>query len=249
MQGWNEIYERPAVLSAEWGHQRIYAAGSYAHVRMLREVPVILAEAMALAAHFPLCWKLVDGRPVLVALRSLLTDGRGHYPPGRRGTMPLCLQAYPFAVPDPEMIERQQLVVDRAFADRPTDIGAPILQENGRMGKGALVRARLALEIARGIAPTERLSEDLWRHGLLEPWPLAFDLVDGQRVERQDLLVIAASKLSSPALYSLVGQHGAEAGLFMALQRISLFRIGALLHLARSAAARPASPDSSEHFV
>lgn len=248
MQAWNEIYEQPAVLSVEWGHQRIYAAGSYAHVRGLREVPVILAEAMALAPHFPLCWKMVNDTPVLVALRSLLPDGRGHYPATRRA-YPLCLQAYPFAVPDPLMIERQQLVVDRAFADRPTDIGAPILQENGRMGRGALMRARLALEVARGIAPTNRLSEDLWRNGFLEPWPLAFDLAGGQRAERHDLLVIAASRLSSPALYGLVDQHGPEAGLFMALQRISLFRIGALLQLAKSAAARPASPDPLEHFT
>jgi hypothetical protein len=247
MQAWNNLYEQPAVLSVEWAHQRIYAAGSYAHIRALRDVPIILSEAMTLASHFPLCWKLVDGHPVLVALRSLLPDGRGHYPAMRRA-IPLCLQAYPFKVPDPVMIERQQIVVDRTFADRPTDIGAPILQDNGRMGRGALIRARLALEVARGIAPTDRLSEDLWRNKFLEPWPLAFDLAEAQQVERDDLLVIAASKLASPALFGLIEAHGPDAGVFMAVQRLSLFRIGAIVQLAKRAAAQPTGPEALELF-
>ncbi len=248
MQAWNDIYESPAILSAEWGHQRIYAAQSYARIRDLEDVPVVLPEAMALAALFPLCWKIVDDQAVLVALRSLMPDGRGHYHHNRK-PLPLCLQAYPFAVPDPVAIERQQLIVDKAFADRPTDVGSPILLENGRMSRGALMRAKLALQAARSMQTTNALSDDLRASGFLEPWPLKFDLGHGLTAERSDLLVLGAARLGNPMLYGLVERHGPEAGTFLGVQRLSLFRISALLQLAKAAAATPLQQEAPESLA
>ncbi|PPD16078.1 MAG: hypothetical protein CTY25_03650 [Methylobacterium sp.] len=237
MDVWNSFYENPTVVGMEWGHERIYAAPSYRLVRFLCDAPVTLGECQVLARWYPLCWRRSDDGLVLVALRSLLPEGEGHYPENR-APLPLCLQAYPFAVPDPESIERQQLVVDRVIADRPTDVGAPIVMANGRMSTGAVIRARLALQVARGLQATTALSRDLDAAGLLEPWPLDFDLGQGRRAGRSDLSVIAASQLGNPLLATIVERHGVDAGLFMAYQRISLFRIGFLLQLAK-AGARP----------
>ncbi|MCA1951746.1 MAG: SapC family protein [Hyphomicrobiales bacterium] len=242
MQGWTELYENPTVLGAEWGYERIYSALSYAHIRALRQAPIMVGEARTLAAAYPLCWRIVDGLPVLQALMSLLGDGKGHYPAPNR-PLPLALHAYPIAVPDPESVANQRLIIDRVFPDAPSDIGAPILLENAKMSKGAIARARLAVSVARGLQFTNALSRDLLDGGFLEPWPLKFDLGAGVSVLRDDLMVVAAARLGRPELFGLVETHGVDAGLFLATQRLSLFRISALLGLAKAAVTQ--APDAA----
>ncbi len=231
------LYDRPTVLTAERGHERIYSAQSYKRIRELPDVPALLSEATQLAAVFPLCWKIVDDRPVLVALRSLLPEGMGHYADDR-AQLPLLVQTYPFVVPDPHSIEQQQLVVDQTIPDKPSDLGAPIILDNGRMSRGALFRARLALHVAQTFPATEDLSCELHQSDFLEPWPLRFDLGDHRHAVREDLYVIDAKKLNDPRLFRIVARHGVEAGLFLGLHRLSLFRASALLQLAKTAHAR-----------
>jgi SapC len=237
------LYDRPTVLTAEWGHQRIYAAQSYKRMRELEDVPVVVPEAIQLAASFPLCWKMVGGTPVLVALRSLLPGGLGHYPDDRAQS-PLVVQAYPFVIPDSNAIANQQLVVDQTVPDKPSDLGAPIVLDKGRMSRGALFRARTALHVARAIPATEDLSCDLHQWGFLEPWPLRFDLGGGRQALREDLWVISAKRLSDPRLFGTVARHGTEAGLFLGFHRVSLFRISALLQLAKAAHDRVDQPET-----
>lgn len=233
MYVWASFYENPMIVGVEWGHERIYAAPSYRTVRSLCDAPICLAESQVLARWYPLCWRRWEDGLALVALRSLLPDGDGHFPQNR-APLPLSLQSYPFVIPDLQSIERKQLVVDRVIADRPTDIGAPIVMPDGRMSAGAVMRARLALQFARGLQATIALSQELDGAGMLEPWPLDFDLGNGRRAARADLSVIAASRLGDPQLAIIVERHGIDAGLFLAYQRISLFRIGFLLQMAKN---------------
>jgi hypothetical protein len=148
------------------------------------------------------------------------------------------MEAYPFIVQPPNAIERQQLLVDRVFADHPTDMGAPIILENGRLSRGALMRAKLSLEATRNLTATWALSEDLSRMGFLEPWPLKFDLAPGRAIERLDLFVLSAARLGQASLYRLIETHGPEVGVFLGIHRISLFRINSLLQLAKAEARR-----------
>lgn len=233
MLGWSSLYEKPTALTPSWGHQRIYSPYAYASIRHGTVAPIILAEAMALAQYYPVCWRLEGDFPVLSVLRSLLPNGLGHY--GPRIPLPLGAQVYPFVVPDAEAFVQQRLLVDDVIADQPTDIGAPLILDTGRMSPAALSRSRNALLLGRALPATVALSWDLMKAGMLESWPLRFDLGRNGKVDRQDLMVLSASKLSSPALFTLIQKHSASAGLFLGFHRLSLFRISALLQLAKAA--------------
>ncbi len=228
------LYEQPALLSNEWGHSRIYAPQSYSNIRCALTLPLIVAEAALVAQQFPICWRRESSGVRLVALINML-------PPERRAvaqmlqSYPLVGQAYPFIVPDEATIERQMIMVDRSLADTPTDIGAPLILASGRLSKASIIRAKTALQLGRAMAGTERLSRELDLAGFLEPWPLRFDLGDGVVFERDDLFVVSPKALESPALFSLVESHGVEAGIFLSLQRISLFRASHVLAQAKRA--------------
>jgi hypothetical protein len=231
------LYEHPTVLGAATGHHRIFSQVSYRLVRELQCVPVVLMEAGYLARLFPLCWRVTADGPVLVALRSLLPEGRGLSPdtPMHESLLPLALQCFPLMVPKPETIIQQHVLFDATIADNPTDIGAPLLMGDGRLSRAALDRAKKAISFARALPATEGLSADLAAAGLFEPWPLKFDLGHGQRVAIEDLLVVASSRLRGDEVSTIVGRHGVGAGLFLSFHRASLFRAGNLLAAAKQA--------------
>lgn len=200
-------------------------------------VPIVIGESAQLARFFPLCWKLTETGPVLGCLRTLLGGGRGHAAdaPMTEAFLPLVLQAFPIIVPGADQIERQQLQFDAIIADKPTDIGAPLLMQNGRLSQAAMERARKAVAVARAMPDTVELTRDLHEAGLLEPWPLRLDLGSGRKVAIDDLMVISASRLHYEEIGGIVARHGALAGMFMSIQRASLFRIAILLNAARQA--------------
>ncbi|MGX5734043.1 SapC family protein [Bosea thiooxidans] len=234
------LYEQPTPLSNEWGHHRIYAPQAYPNIRCALTLPLVMGEAAAVAQQFPICWRQEGAGVRLVALIHMLTPEKRHLAP-MLSNYPLIGQAYPFVVPDEAMIERQLVVFDRSLADSPTDIGAPLILATGRLSKASIIRARTALQLGRAMAGTERLSQELQAAGFLEPWPLNFDLGHGVAFERSDLFVLSAKALTDPALFSFVESYGVEAGLFLPLHRISLFRASQLLAQAKRAVAAAAA--------
>ncbi len=233
----NTLYEYPTVLTASTGHHRIFSQTSYKFVRELQFAPAVLMEAGQLARLFPLCWRLTNGVPVLVALRSLLQAGLGQAPdaPMSETLLPLVLQCFPLVVPSPESLMQQHVMFDATIADSPTDIGAPLLMADGRLSRAAMERARKAINFARAVPATEGITADLAAAGLFEPWPLRFDLGSGQKVVIEDLLVVSASRLRAEEISAIVSRHGVGAGLFLSLHRASLFRAGNLLAAAKQA--------------
>jgi hypothetical protein len=242
------LYEEPMVLSSSTGHRRIFAPVAYKMLREQMFVPTVIGESAQLARLFPICWKLTDAGPVLGCLRTLLGDGRGHAAdaPITEALLPLILQAFPIIVPGADQIERQQLQFDAVIADKPTDIGAPLLMQNGQLSKAAMERARKAVAVARAMPDTAELTRDLHEAGLLEPWPLRFDLGSGRKVAIEDLLVISASRLHYEEVGGIVARHGALAGMFISLQRASLFRVAILLNAARQAVVGQATAGQAE---
>ena len=231
------LYDGPTTLSAETGHRRIYAPTAYRVVRELDQVPILMSEAMRLGRYYPLCWRSGPAGPRLVALRSFLPKGRGHPRDVRLqgDALPLVLQAYPFIVPDADGLRGRSMTFDDAIADEPSDVGAPILMGDGRIGTAALARCKIAIELARDLPDTLAFTRDVAAAGLLEPWPLRFDLGQGERVDIADLMVLAPDRLGDGAVHDLVSRWGVEGGLFLSLQRASLFRAGALLAGAKQA--------------
>ncbi len=231
------LYDGPTTLSAETGHRRIYAPTAYRVVRELDQVPILMSEAMRLGRYYPLCWRSGPAGPRLVALRSFLPKGRGHPRDVRLqgDALPLVLQAYPFIVPDADGLRGRSMTFDDAIADEPSDVGAPILMGDGRIGTAALARCKIAIDLARDLPDTLAFTRDVAAAGLLEPWPLRFDLGQGERVDIADLMVLAPDRLGDGAVHDLVSRWGVEGGLFLSLQRASLFRAGALLAGAKQA--------------
>jgi hypothetical protein len=236
MDAWRRLYEAPAVMTPDWGHHRIYAPAAYKIVRTLSLVPIVHTEVLGLATHFPTCWAMVEGELTLCMLRSLLDDGLA-MPGGMRvakAVLPLAFQAYPIVVPHQESPTRQTVAVDRAIADEPSDIGAPLILSNGQLGKATIMRVQIALEAGRALPATRAISCFLHDSGLLEPWPLQFDLGGGMSVDIQHLMVLASSQLDDPQIYRAIEKFGVNAALFLSAHRLSLFRTAGLLAAAKA---------------
>ena len=246
MDSWKELYENPRRLTSTWGHCRIFAPEAYQRVRIQQLVPIVCAEALTLAAYFPICWRVRDGQTTLCVLRSLLDDGLGHpiKPTHGNGGLPLALRAFPVAVTAPAS-DADEIWIDDIVADQPTDIGAPILMADGRLSRGAAQRIQAVMMLRRSIDITRQLTEGLARRGLFEPWPLDFELgPEGKRVRVDDLMVVRSSALGGSEILQHLQEFGAEAAMFLTAHRISLFRTAILLQAARAAVARePLSPE------
>jgi hypothetical protein len=239
MTSWSALYENPVRLSTDWGHHRIFAPGSYRNIRQDQTTPILHTEALHLAKWFPVCWTRSDDGLVLVVLRSLLPGGLGFTSEGRKShaSLPLVYQAFPVVVPGADDIARQTISVDRVIADQPSDIGAPLVGDDGRLSRATVIRAGIALTLGRTLPATLNLTRALDEAGLLEPWPLRFTVPDAPDIVVDDLMVIAASRLDHGSVFNLVREHGVGAGSFVAAQRISLFQIGKLLNSAKLAIA------------
>lgn len=242
---WRELYESPRRLTSQWGHHRIFAPEAYEPVRALQRVPIVHVEALRLAAFFPVVWRVHDGRPVLCVLRSLLAGGLGHpvKPTHGAGGLPLVLRGFPVIATAPAS-GGEEIWIDEVVADQPTDVGAPILMEDGRFSRGAVQRIQAVISLRRAMDMTHRLTEALVRHRLLEPWPLDFELSSGgRRVRFDDLMVVRPLTSPDPGLIENLRAFGIEVATFIAAHRISLFRISTLLQAARAVAAtETASP-------
>lgn len=231
------MYERHEPLTRQAGETRIFAPVSYRVVREAQVIPVVHVEALAMAPWFPICWEARCPMPVMVVLRSLLGDGRGHPAgsPRQSTSLPLSLRAYPFCVARASG-ERgdQPTEIDLAVPDQPTDIGAPILTADGRPGRGAQMRLRAAGAFNSALGLTEAMTAHLAAADLLAPWPLNFE-VGEQVVSIESLMVVRPDSYNTPAIRGFIRAFGSAGALFLGAHRLSLFRAGVLLESARAA--------------
>lgn len=235
---WKELHESPRRLTSNWGHCRIFAPEAYELVRTLQLVPIVHAEALSLAAYFPIVWRVRNGEAVLCVLRSLLAGGLGHpvKPTHAGDALPLALRGFPVIATAPTT-GGDEIWVDDVVADRPTDIGAPILMEDGRLSRGAAQRVQAIARLRHAIDMTHRLTAALTSRRLLEAWPLDFEQASGgQRIRFDDLMVVRPLASPDPVLIEHLREFGVDGATFIAAHRISLFRISILLRAARAAA-------------
>jgi hypothetical protein len=239
----DEFYHRPNALTHSVGQQRIYAPQAYAAVREAPLVPVVTTEASMVAAWHPICWRKSKEAFAMVALRSLMDAGRGQPQEAARAgeALPWLLQAYPIVVRRP-VARDAPIEIEDVFPDSPTDIGSTILTPDGKPSRGTAQRLSVAVRFAADFAATEAVTNRLADAGLLEPWPLRFDLGGGSVLERDDLWVVDFAALRGGGGRKLREALGAAGLRFIMLHRISLFRVAALVSAARRALAEPASP-------
>jgi hypothetical protein len=220
--------ERPIALEKEVLRRRIYAPHAYAPVRNLAVVPIVHSECMTLASWFPVVWRQRKAGIELVTIRALLNDQRAQ-PPAARLLLPLRLHAYPFIFDPSRPIDlTSPRMLDDVFADAPTDVGATITNVNRKTGRATTMRLAILDRIAGEIDLTNAIGETLATRGLLEPWPLKFE-IEGRTIGIPDLLVVRASAFNDGSLATVVSQFGVASASLLGLHRISLFRAGLLL--------------------
>ncbi|WAJ27469.1 SapC family protein [Antarcticirhabdus aurantiaca] len=230
------IAEDPRPLAGEMMTTRIYSPFAYPLPRSVAVVPVAAAEGERLAGSFPMVWRRGARGPDLVVLRSLLGEGAG-FPPGADralALLPLVLQAYPFVRSEEP---GARVMLDAALPDEPTDAGATVTGPDGRPSRGTELRLRALALFGQDRERTAAMSRALDAAGLLEPWPLRFDLGHGRRCAIEDLLVVSPKAFATPALGSVLAAFGVGAARLLGQHRLSLFRAGALLAAAQGAVA------------
>jgi hypothetical protein len=226
--------ERPIALDKEALRRRIYAPAAYAPVRNTAVVPVAHSEAYRLAAWFPLMWRRRGSELEFVAVRSLLDD-QGAQPPAARAVLPLILHAYPFVF-DPKAPPEvgAERMLDDVFGDAPTDAGASITNAAGRLSRATIERFRILDGLAGEFRLTREIAQALAGLDLFAPAALKFD-IQGRSLELADLFVVRQDAFDSGVFSSMLEKFGAPAALVLGLHRVSLFRAGLLLAMARKA--------------
>jgi len=227
------LFEHPIALEKDVLRRRIYAPLAYAPVRNAAVVPIVHTECLTLASWFPLVWQRRQATVEFVAIRALLNDQRAQ-PPAARALLPLLLYAYPFVF-DPRQPVRTDSprMLDDVFADAPTDIGASITTVHRKLARATTGRFRLLDRFAHESVVTAAIGSALAELDVLEPWPLKFD-IGGNRVEIPDLLVIRPSAFEGGHFSRLLGSYGVPCARMLGLHRISLFRAGVLLGMAKT---------------
>jgi hypothetical protein len=225
--------EQPIALEKDVLRRRIYAPLAYAPVRNAAVVPIVHSECVTLASWFPLVCQRRQATVEFVAIRALLNDQRAQ-PPAARALLPLLLHAYPFVF-NPRQPVRTDTpkMLDDVFADAPTDIGASITTVQLKLARATTGRFRLLDRFAHESQITGAIGSALAELDVLEPWPLKFD-IDGNNVEIPNLLVIRPSAFERGHLGRLLGIYGVPCAQVLGLHRISLYRAGVLLAMAKT---------------
>lgn len=227
------LCQRPVPLQNEVLRRRIYSPQSYAPVRNVSVVPVTYSECTALASWFPLVWRRQRQGIEFVAVRALVDDQHAQPKPAR-GHLPLILRAYPFILdPSDPIGPNARRMMDDVFADAPTDVGATITTLQHRLSRGTIARFRFLDRFAREFPAVVEIGEAIATLDEFEPWPLKFD-IDGHRIDVPDLMVIRPSAFESGRFAPLLERFGTPCGTMLGLHRISIFRAGGLLALARA---------------
>jgi hypothetical protein len=239
------LRERPIALEKDVLRRRIYAPLAYAPVRNAAVVPIVHSECLTLASWFPLVWRRHETTIEFVAIRALLNDQRAQ-PPAARALLPLLLHAYPFVF-DPRQPLRSDSpkMLDDVFADAPTDIGASITTVHRKLARATTSRFRLLDRFAYESVVTGEIGNALAELDAFEPWPLKFD-IGGNNVEIPDLLVIRPSAFEGGHFSRLLGNYGVPCSQMLGLHRISLFRAGVLLGMAKTFFKEYAMPEPQE---
>lgn len=229
----NPLSEHPIALQGDVLRRRIYAPQAYAPVRNVAVVPIVHSECRELASWFPLVWRRRGDANEFVAVRALLDDQRAQ-PPAARHLLPLILQAYPFVLdPAKPVASDSQRMLDDVFADAPTDIGASITTVQLKLARATTSRFRMLDRFVHEAALTAEIGGAIADLDALEPWALRFN-IDGHLVEIPDLMVIRPSTFDNGMLALLLEKYGMPCAQLLGMHRVSLFRAGALLSMAKA---------------
>ncbi len=227
------LCERPIALEKDVLRRRIYAPLAYAPVRNAAVVPIVHSECLTLASWFPLVWQRRQATIEFVAIRALLNDQRAQ-PPAARALLPLLLHAYPFVF-DPRQPVRTDSpkMLDDVFADAPTDIGASITTVHRKLARATTGRFRLLDRFAYESEVTRAIGSALAETRCARA---VAPEVRHRRKPRRDPGPAGDPSVGVRERHfsRLVGNYGVPCARMLGLHRISLFRAGVLLAMAKT---------------
>lgn len=229
----SEPGEHPVALVGDVLRRRIYSPQSYAQVRNSAVVPIVHSECEIFASWFPVVWRRREQNVEFVAVRGLLNHEQAQPRPART-LLPLILRAYPFVF-DPSQPTGPDTprMLDDVFADAPTDAGATITTVRHKLSRGTTTRFAFMDRFATEVGTTTKIGSALASMNALEPWPLKFD-IDGHQLHIPDLFVIRRAMFDDGSFAPLLQEHGMSCARMLSLHRVSLFRAGGLLAMAKA---------------
>ena len=260
------VLHQPTLSFADAARRRIYAPSAYERVRNIQLVPISLDEGLKFAGLLPLAWQrsapAITGATgpgssgagatlQLVAIRSLLADGRGQLDilRGNLAMLPAILYAYPFAMaPRAAAGDVTVPLLCDDIADEPQDIGAPVTTSAGMPTRATQLRLRALARLDQELLVTNALTAALQQADLFEPWNLAFQAGDSQ-IGAKDLWIVTRSAFDTGRFASILSQFDAKVALFLGHHRLSLFRAGALVRQAEATLGRKLVPVPALHKV
>jgi hypothetical protein len=230
------LHENLVPLNSDVSARRIFSPFAYRVVRELNVVPIVHAEASRLALWFPVAWRIHEEKIQLVTLRSLLPTIAAVPAPARSlEYLPALLQAYPFTVDFAQPVMPQApKMLSEAVAEFPVNVGASITTADRKLSRATLQRFQ-ALDFFCDHAPaTQALSDALFAEALFQPWELKFD-VEGSQIDIPDIFIVKQAAFETGAFAQILARHGTMAAQLLGIHRLSLFRAGTLLAVARAA--------------
>jgi hypothetical protein len=185
---------------------------------------------MGLAERWPVVWRR-DGRgdPELVVLRGLRADVE--VPDARtqsRTSLPLLLQAFPLRYNDPG--RGDEIGLDRVAPMQERDAGSYLVDDHGNLLPGAELKVRALDAWAEDLETRARLTEAVFRHGLVEPVALPDGL--SERFGLPDFFSVVAAPDDALILGAVPREHWLLVARFLAAQRLSLYTMARLIALA-----------------
>lgn len=213
---------------------RIHEPLSYRVTLQEPFVPITLDEAFTLAAHFPLVWRRdVTGRLELVAIRGFTKAGTDL--PGIRklghDALPLLLQAYPMRYEN-HRIAMAEIGLDRVAPLATSDLGSPVFTQAGDFTPGAQLKVAALRKFGEIAEETQGFTDVVADAGALQVVALPGEL--RARVEVPELLFMGPGADTRELLdYLFAAFGGKRVAAFLAGHRLSLYRMGPLISMAR----------------
>lgn len=240
------VFESLRFWSEAWTGRRIYSPVSYRAVRQAQIVAISASEAAHQAHWYPVAWQQdARGEMSLVAVRSLLGDGRGNgdFDGWSLNSLSHLLFAFPFTkASNPDADNRIDLAIDAVTCDARTDAGSPVLDRRGSLTPGAKMRLARLDSFHAGADLSTRITQVLVEEEALEPWPIEMQ-VAGQTLALPGLHVVKPPLFDTPWASRLIARFGPEAAMLLAAHRVSLFRVNWLRMAARRDLSRSGADD------
>lgn len=231
-----------------WQRYTSYAFASHSAV-----VPLVAAEIQRAVLALPVAFMRQGEAFVPVAVmglepgRNLLIDDRGRW---RAGYIPAAVRGYPFSLVRGEQNQLVLCIDEGSGLITEGPDGEAFFDESGELAAGLREATDFLRQVERNRTATARSCAKLEDLGLIQPWPISFEVGQGKRRQIEGLFKIEESRLDrldAEVLVELRDAGGLALAYYQILSRHNLELLGRLAE-AHAQPGRASSTPSTDLF-